>query len=120
MVKASGPHNTEGSIMVKASGPHNTEGSVTVIQNLEHTKISAMAGPVSTTGQISRFNFLKKETSSIFFTGTKVQLAHLDTTIKSESRYRASAASVDEAGHLTTPPSLLQHFARTFDLQQSS
>ena len=64
--------------------------------------------------------FPQKETSSLFFTGTKVQLAHLDATVKSESRYRASAASVDEAGHLTPPTPLLQHSACTFDLQQSS
>ena len=94
---------------------------MTVIQSLEHTKIPATAGPVSTTGQISRFNFLKKgNIEYIFFTRTKVQLAHLDATIKSESRYRASATSVDKAGHLTPPTSLLQHFARTFDIQQSS
>ena len=75
MVKASGPHNTEGSVMVKASGPHNTEGSVMVTQSLEHNKNPATAGPVSATGQIPRFNFLKKQTPSIFFIGTKVQLA---------------------------------------------
>ena len=71
MVKASGPHNTEGSVMVKASGPHNTEGSVMVTQSLEHTKNPATAGPVFTTGQSPRFKFPQKGNAEfIFIAGT--------------------------------------------------
>ena len=71
MVKASGPHNTKGSVMVKASEPHNTKGSVMVIQSLEHTKNPATAGPVFTTGQSPRFKFPQKEDAEyIFIAGT--------------------------------------------------
>ena len=66
--------------MVKASEPHNTEGSVTVTQSLEHTKNPATAGPVFTTGQIPRFKVPQKENAEYIFIGTKVQLALLDAT----------------------------------------
>ena len=65
--------------MVKAFGPHNIEGSVMVTQSLEHTKNPATAGPVFYKWVKSLgLNFLEKETPSIIFTGTKVQLALLD------------------------------------------
>ena len=115
MVKASGPHNTEESIMVKASGPHNTEGSVMVTQSLENTKNPATAGPIFIIGQIPQFKFPQKGKAEYNFYRYKSPAG--TPRRNNESRYRASATSVDEAGYLTPPTPLLQHSACTYDLQ---
>ena len=98
-IKASGPHNTEGSVTIKASGPYNTEGPVTVIQSLEHTKTPATAGPVFINGSNLTIWFPQKGNNEFIFTGKSPA-----GTSRCNHQIRVSVPSVSSISGWGWPP----------------